>query len=38
VVDDVELLQRLIPIARAAGQVIMEIYATDFAVRGKSDA
>ena len=37
-VDDVELLQRLIPIARAAGQVIMEIYATDFSVRGKSDA
>ncbi len=38
VANDAELLQHLIPIARAAGQVIMEIYATDFAVRGKEDA
>jgi 3'(2'), 5'-bisphosphate nucleotidase len=36
--NDTTLLQDLIPIARAAGQVIMEIYATDFAVRGKDDA
>src|SRR5215203_3679236 len=33
-----DLLEKLLPVARAAGKVIMEIYATDFAVRGKSDA
>ncbi|KAI5914037.1 3'(2'),5'-bisphosphate nucleotidase CysQ [Thauera sp. 2A1] len=32
------LLERLLPVARAAGAAIMEIYATDFAVRGKDDA
>ena len=33
-----QLLDQIIAIARAAGTVIMDIYATDFAVRGKSDA
>lgn len=33
-----ELLQKLIPVIRAAGEVVMEVYATDFAVQGKSDA
>ncbi|MFY9327648.1 MAG: 3'(2'),5'-bisphosphate nucleotidase CysQ [Georgfuchsia sp.] len=33
-----QLLDQIIAIARAAGSVIMDIYATDFAVRGKSDA
>lgn len=32
------LLDALLPIARAAGDEIMQIYATDFAVRGKTDA
>lgn len=32
------LLEDLIPVAREAGRIIMEIYATDFAVRGKNDA
>lgn len=32
------LLERLIPVARAAGHVILDIYATDFEVRGKGDA
>jgi 3'(2'), 5'-bisphosphate nucleotidase len=32
------LLEGLIPVAHSAGQVIMKIYATDFAVRGKEDA
>lgn len=32
------LLDALLPIARAAGDEIMRIYATDFAVRGKTDA
>jgi 3'(2'), 5'-bisphosphate nucleotidase len=31
-------LDAVIGAVRAAGQVIMEVYATDFAVRGKSDA
>ena len=33
-----ELLERLIPVVREAGNVIMDIYATDFEVRGKGDA
>ena len=32
------LREALIPIAREAGEAVMAIYATDFAVRGKSDA
>ena len=32
------LINDLLPVARAAGNVIMAIYATDFEVRGKSDA
>ena len=32
------LLDALLPIARQAGAAIMDIYATDFAVRGKADA
>ncbi|HRQ48792.1 MAG TPA: 3'(2'),5'-bisphosphate nucleotidase CysQ [Rhodocyclaceae bacterium] len=35
---DRELLEGIVPIARKAGKVIMDVYATDFAVRGKSDA
>jgi 3'(2'), 5'-bisphosphate nucleotidase len=31
------LLERLIPLAHAAGKIILDIYATDFAVRGKTD-
>lgn len=37
-VDYRELLDGIIPIARSAGAVIMDVYATDFTVRGKSDA
>lgn len=37
-INRAELLELLLPVARAAGQAIMDIYATDFAVRGKSDA
>ena len=33
-----DLLEQLLPIVRAAGKLIMEIYATDFSVRGKDDA
>ena len=33
-----ELLEPVIAIARQAGDVVMSIYATDFAVRGKDDA
>ena len=33
-----ELLERLLPIARAAGEAILRVYATDFGVRDKSDA
>ena len=32
------LLEAVIDIARQAGAVVMEVYATDFAVRGKDDA
>lgn len=35
--DPRSLLDALIPIARAAGSAIMQIYATDFTVRGKAD-
>lgn len=31
------LLEQLLPLARAAGEIILDIYATDFAVRGKKD-
>ncbi|OGA47640.1 MAG: 3'(2'),5'-bisphosphate nucleotidase [Betaproteobacteria bacterium RIFCSPLOWO2_12_FULL_63_13] len=31
------LLEDLLPLAREAGKIIMEVYATDFAVRGKAD-
>lgn len=33
-----ELLERLFPLARAAGEVILDVYASDFAVCGKADA
>lgn len=33
-----ELLEAVLPVARAAGQAVLDVYATDFAVRGKSDA
>lgn len=33
-----ELLEALLPIARAAANTIMDIYSTDFAVRGKADS
>ena len=33
-----ELLEDLLPVVRQAGALIMEIYATDFEVRGKEDA
>jgi 3'(2'), 5'-bisphosphate nucleotidase len=36
--DRKSLLDALLPEVRAAGEVILEIYATDFAVRGKDDA
>ena len=36
--DRKSLLEALLPEVRAAGEVILEIYATDFAVRGKEDA
>jgi 3'(2'), 5'-bisphosphate nucleotidase len=32
-----ELLELLLPVARAAGEAILEVYATNFEVRGKSD-
>ncbi|MBD5801165.1 3'(2'),5'-bisphosphate nucleotidase CysQ [Azoarcus sp. Aa7] len=32
-----DLLERLLPIAREAGEVVMSVYATDFSVRGKDD-
>jgi 3'(2'), 5'-bisphosphate nucleotidase len=37
-VERAELLERLLPIARAAGDEILAVYATDFAVRDKDDA
>lgn len=36
--DRLEWLEALLPLARQAGDVILEIYAKDFAVRGKVDA
>ena len=33
-----ELLEQMLPVARAAGQAILDVYATNFEVRGKSDA
>lgn len=36
--EDPTLLASVVDIARAAGDVILQIYATDFSVRGKSDA
>lgn len=33
-----ELLEALLPVVRDAGALIMKVYATDFAVRGKDDA
>ncbi len=33
-----EILERLIPIVRAAGDIVMDVYDSDFAVRGKEDA
>ncbi|QTQ35721.1 3'(2'),5'-bisphosphate nucleotidase CysQ [Aromatoleum petrolei] len=32
------LIERLLPIAHDAGDVVMSVYATDFSVRGKDDA
>ncbi len=32
------LLEALVPIVRASGAVVMDLYRTDFAVRGKDDA
>lgn len=32
------LLEKLVPIIRAAGEVVMEVYGTDFAVQGKQDS
>lgn len=32
------LLEELVPVIRAAGAVVMDIYRTDFSVRGKDDA
>ena len=36
--EHAEILERLLPIARAAGDEILAVYATDFEVRDKSDA
>ena len=36
--DMLALLDELIPVVRAAGDVVMAVYGTDFAVRGKDDA
>jgi 3'(2'), 5'-bisphosphate nucleotidase len=35
---ELDLLDRVIPIARAAGTIVMEVYATEFKVEGKGDA
>jgi 3'(2'), 5'-bisphosphate nucleotidase len=35
---ELDLLDRVIPIARAAGTIVMEVYATEFKVEGKTDA
>ncbi|MER2553945.1 MAG: inositol monophosphatase family protein, partial [Thauera sp.] len=32
------LLEGLVPVIRAAGELVMAVYRTDFAVRGKDDA
>jgi 3'(2'), 5'-bisphosphate nucleotidase len=32
-----ELLEQVLPVTRAAGRAILEVYATDFEVRDKSD-
>lgn len=36
--SDAELLESITKVARDAGDLILEVYATDFAVRGKEDA
>lgn len=36
--DQLTLLEALLPIARDAGTLIMQVYQSDFAVRGKADA
>ncbi len=36
--DQLTLLEALLPIAHDAGKLIMEVYQSDFAVRGKADA
>jgi len=36
--ERLDLIEHLIPVIRAAGDVVMAIYDTDFAVRGKDDA
>lgn len=33
-----QILEQILPIARAAGDAILQVYATDFGVRGKADA
>jgi 3'(2'), 5'-bisphosphate nucleotidase len=35
---ELELLDRVIPVGRAAGTIVMEVYATEFKVAGKRDA
>ncbi len=35
---ELDLLDRIIPVARAAGTIVMEVYATEFKVEGKGDA
>jgi len=35
---ELDLLDRIIPIARAAGTIVMEVYATEVKVEGKGDA
>src|SRR5260370_8772668 len=37
-VRELDLLDRVMPIARAAGAIVMEVYATEFKVEGKGDA
>lgn len=36
--DRLELLEQLLPVVRRAGDLIMDIYQTDFEVRGKTDS
>jgi 3'(2'), 5'-bisphosphate nucleotidase len=33
-----QLLERLVPVVRAAGKIVLDIYATDFSIRHKADA